>query len=158
MFAHLRESALGITHGSRRVAVYRTEVTLTVYKHVSHVPALTHTHQCTVDRRVAVRVILTQHLTYDAGTFLVRVRTCVSDAQHSVKNAAMYGLESVTNIRQGTSDNHRHTIVDVRGFHLLFNVNLQNPVLINCLIFVHFILYCFKFLSDACHILLSTSL
>ena len=84
VLTHLRESTLRITHGSRRVAVHRAEVTLTVYEHVSHIPVLTHTHQCTVNRRVAMRVILTQHLTYYAGTFLVRVRACVSYAKHSV--------------------------------------------------------------------------
>ena len=137
VLAHLREAALGVSHGSRRVAVNRTEVTLSVHKHVAHVPALSHTHQSAVDRRVAVRVVLTEHLTNDARTLLVRIAACVADAEHTVEDAAVNRLESVANIREGTSHNHRHTIVDVRLLHLLLNVDFLNSVQINCLIFVH---------------------
>ena len=140
VLAHLRESALGITHGSWRVAVHRAEVALSVHKHIAHVPALAHTHKSSIYRRVAMRMILTKNLTYDTCTFLVGIRACVSNAKHTVEYAAVNGLESVTYIRQGSGHNHRHTVVDVRGFHFFLNVDFQNPVLINCLIFVHFIL------------------
>ena len=48
MLTHLRQAALSITHGSRRVAVHRTEVTLSVNKRVPHGPILSHTHQCSI--------------------------------------------------------------------------------------------------------------
>ena len=137
VLAHLREAALGVTHGSWRVAVNRTEVTLSVHKHVAHVPALSHTHQSAIDRQVAVWVILTEHLTNDARTLLIRVAACVADTEHTVEDAAVYRLKSIANIREGTSHNHRHTIVDVRLLHLLLNVDFLDSVQINCLIFVH---------------------
>lgn len=49
VLTHLRQAALGITHGSRRVTVDGTEVTLTVDEGVTHIPALAHTDECTVD-------------------------------------------------------------------------------------------------------------
>ena len=47
--AHHTQTSLGITHSSRAVTVYRTEVTLTVDKRVAHVPVLCHADEGTVD-------------------------------------------------------------------------------------------------------------
>ncbi len=58
-------------------------------------------------------VVLTQYLTHDAGAFLVGFVTGVADAQHTVEDAPVYRLETITHIREGTSHNHRHGIVDV---------------------------------------------
>ena len=44
MLSHLRESALRVTHSGRRVTVHRTKVTLSVHKHVAHVPVLSHAY------------------------------------------------------------------------------------------------------------------
>ena len=69
--AHQRESGLGVTHCGCAVAVHRAEVTLTVHEHIAHIPLLGHTHQGAINTRVAVGVILTQHLTHDTGALLV---------------------------------------------------------------------------------------
>ena len=103
MLTHLGEAALCITHGSRRVTVNRTEVTLSVNQGITHVPLLSHTHQSAVNRRVAVRVILTEHLTNNTRTFLIRFVTGVSNAEHTVKNTAVHRLETIAYIREGTS-------------------------------------------------------
>ena len=58
-------------------------------------------------------MVLSEHLTNDAGTFLVGIVAGVSNAEHTVKYASVYGLESVAHIGQGTGNDHRHTIVDV---------------------------------------------
>ena len=103
MLTHLGEAALCITHGSRRVTVNRTEVTLSVNQGITHVPLLSHTHQSAINRRVAVRVILTEHLTNNTRTFLIRFVTGVSNAEHTVKNTAVHRLETIAYIREGTS-------------------------------------------------------
>ena len=113
MLTHLRKAALSVTHGSRRIAIHRTEVTLSVNKCVSHRPILGHTHQCAIYGAVSVGVILTEHLTDDARTLLVRVITCIANTHHTIKDTTVYGLESVSHIREGTCYNHRHRIVDV---------------------------------------------
>ena len=50
----LGHSRLCITVSSRRVAVYRTEVTLTVHQHIPHGEILRQTHQRIIDRSVTV--------------------------------------------------------------------------------------------------------
>ena len=139
VLTHLRESALRVTHRRRRVTIHGTEVTLSVDEGVTHVPLLTHTNQGTIYRRVAVRVVLTEHLTYHARTFLIRFVTGVSNTEHTVKNTAMHRLETIAHIREGTSHDHRHRIVDVTRLHLLLNVDLHDSIMIHCLIFVHFL-------------------
>ena len=90
-------------------------------------------------------MILTEHLADDAGTLLVRLVAEVSDTAHTEEDAAVNRLETVTDIREGTRHNHRHGIVDVGAFHLLLDVDLHDSVLINCLIFVHYLFYCYRF-------------
>ena len=53
-------------------------------------------------------VVFTQHLTYHAGAFLVRVAAGISDAHHSIEYSTVYGLESVTHIRQCAGHDDRH--------------------------------------------------
>ena len=91
-----------------------------------------------------MRVILTKHLTHHACAFLIRFVTCVANAGHTIEDAAVNRLEAITHIRQGTSNNHRHTVVDVRGFHLFLDVDLNDSVIVDglhtvkSLIFVHY--------------------
>ena len=92
-------------------------------------------------------VVLTEHLTNYAGTFLIRFVTRITYSGHTVKDTAVNGFKAVAHIRKRTGYNHRHRIVDVRGFHLLFNVDLNDSVIVNglttveCLIFVHLNLF-----------------
>ena len=138
VLAHLREAALGVTHGSWRVAIDRTEVTLSVDELVAHVPLLSHTHQSPVDRAVAVWVVLTKHLAHHAGTLLVGIVAGVANAEHTVEYSAMHRLEAVAHIGKRTCNDNGHGVVDVRRLHLLFDVDFKDPVLIDSLVFVHF--------------------
>ena len=88
-------------------------------------------------------VIFTEHLTYHAGTFLVRARTCIADAEHTVEDASVNRLESVTDIRKGTCHDNRHRVVDIRRLHLFLDVDLDNSITIKSLCFV-----CHLFLVD----------
>ena len=49
MLTHLGETALGVTHGCRRVTVDRSEVTLTINERITHVPVLSHTDEGSID-------------------------------------------------------------------------------------------------------------
>ena len=88
-----------------------------------------------------MRVILTQYLTDDARTLLVRLGRYVVDAHHTIKDTAMNGFETITNIRKCTSYNDGHRIVDVRGLHLFLNVDFYNSVVVKSLIH-YFLLFC----------------
>ena len=68
----LLQPALGVAVGRRRVAVDRAEVALAVDQRVAHGEVLRHAHQRLVGRRVAVRVVLAQHVADDARALHVR--------------------------------------------------------------------------------------
>ena len=101
LLTNLLQTSLRISHSGSTISVNRTEVTLTVDQRITHRPVLCHTHQGTIYRRVAVRVILTQYFTYDSGCFFIRFVGCISQFHHSVKNTAVNRLESVSYIREG---------------------------------------------------------
>ncbi len=86
-----------------------------------------------------MRVILTKYLTDDARTLLIRLGRYVVDVHHTVQDTAVYWFETVTYIWQRTGYDDRHGVVDIRGFHLLLDVDFDNSVVVDCLI--HF--YCY---------------
>ena len=47
-------------------------------------------------------MVLTEHLTDDARTLLVGLRTDVVNVHHTVEDTAVDGLETVADIRKGT--------------------------------------------------------
>ncbi len=67
---HLLQAAFGVTFGRRRVAVDGTEITLTVDQRQAKRPGLRHAGERVINRRVAVRVVFTHHVTGDAGRIL----------------------------------------------------------------------------------------
>ena len=66
VLSHLLEACFGITHGRSAITVDGAEVTLAIYQRVTHCPILSHTHQRTIYGGISMRVIFTQHLTYDS--------------------------------------------------------------------------------------------
>ena len=124
LISDLAHTSLSITHRSCRVAIHRAKVTLTVNQRVTHRPLLRHTYHCVVNRRVAVRVELTEHITHDTSRLTVRlIRVEVQFVAHIVKNTTMNGFEAVAYIGQGTRNDYRHRIVDVGRFHFLLDVD-----------------------------------
>ena len=109
----LRHADLGVTHGSRRVAVDRAEVAVAVREHVAHGEILRHADDRIVDRRIAVRMIFTEDFTDDTGRFLVGLVRAHARLLHRVKDAAVYWFQAVPDIRQSTRDDDTHRIVDV---------------------------------------------
>ena len=120
---YLLQLRLRVTHGRRAVTVNRAEVTLTDNQSVAHRPRLCHTHQGSVNRGVTVRVIFTHGVTHDTGAFLRRSVVENSVLVHRVEDAPLHRLQAVTHIRKCTGDNHRHSVVDIRGLHRGLNVN-----------------------------------
>ena len=129
-FAHEAEPCLGVSHGSGAVAIDAAEVALAVNKRVAHSPFLSHADEGHIDRAVAMRVILTEHLAHDTGTFLIRAAVEIAKFAHAVQNAAVNRLEAVPDIWQGTGYDDAHRVVDVALLHLLLNVNFNYSFLI----------------------------
>ena len=84
LFAYALESYLGVTHCGRSVTVDGTEVSMTIDQSITHSPILSHSHNRTVYRWVAVRVIFTHNLTYTVGRLLMRMIRCVTHLVHSI--------------------------------------------------------------------------
>ena len=129
VLAYLAQAALGVSHGCGAVAVHRAVVALPVDEHVAHGPGLRQAHQGAVDGRVAVRVVLTQHLAHHSGRFLIRFVRRVPQPHHAVEDAAVHGFETVAHIGKGTRDDDRHGVVDVGRLHFLLDVYFYNSVL-----------------------------
>ena len=119
----LTQADLGVTHRSRAVAVDRTEVTLTVDQHVAEGKILSHTHDGVVRGSITMRVVLTDNVTDYTGRFFVRLVVVVAHIVHGVQATAVYRLEAVAHVRQGSTDDDRHGVIHVGAFHLVFNIN-----------------------------------
>ena len=70
--ASLRHAHFGVAHRRRRIAVDRAEIALAVDQQVAHRERLRHAHDRVVDRGIAVRVILADHVADHARALLVR--------------------------------------------------------------------------------------
>ena len=119
---HLGHAGLGITVGSRGVAVHRAEVTLTVNQRIAQAEILCQTHHGIVDRSVTVRVVRAQHRTDRIGRFAVGMLRVIAALMHRVQNAAMHGLEAVTHIRQSTRHDNGHRVIKERRLDFLLHI------------------------------------
>ena len=116
---------LGVAHGRRVVAVDRAEVALPVDQHVAQREILRHAHDGVVDRRIAVRVVLTDHVADDARRLLVGAVPVVRHLVHGVEHASMHRFEAVAHVRQRTPHDHAHRVIEIRAAHLLFEADRQ---------------------------------
>ena len=89
----------GVTHRRRVVAIDRTEVALAIDQHVAQGKILCHAHDRVIDRGIAVRVVLTDHVTDDTRRFLVRLVPVVVQLVHREQYPAMHRLQTVARIR-----------------------------------------------------------
>ncbi len=100
---------------------------MAIHQRHAHREVLGHAHQGVIDRRIAMGVILAQHLTDDAGTFAVGAVAGETQLVHRIKNAAMHGLEAVAGVRQGPAHDDAHRILHVGARHLVAQVDLDDP-------------------------------
>ena len=119
---------LGVTHGCGAVVATRAEVALAVDQRVPHRPRLGQTHQCVVDRGVAVGVVVTHRLGNGACGFYVAAVGAEARVVHRVQHAAVHRLESVTHLGQCTPDDDAHRVIDVAALHFLLDVDRIDPV------------------------------
>ena len=101
---------------------------MSVYQRVSGRPFLCHINQCTIDRAVTVRVIFTHRITDDTRTLSVRLVRTIVQLDHRVHDSSLYRFQTISYIRQGTGRNNTHRVVDIRGFHCLFQIHFVDFV------------------------------
>ena len=123
---NLGQPNFGVAHGGRVVAVDRTEIALAVDQHVAHREVLRQPHDGVVDRLVAVRVVLADHVAHDTGRLLVGPVPVVVELVHRIQHAPMHRLEAVPSVGQGASHDHAHGVVEVAAPHFLFEADGQS--------------------------------
>ena len=115
----------GITHGCRGQAVDRTEVALTVDQYITHGEVLRHADDGVVNGYIAVGVVFTDNVADDTRRFFIGGIPVVFQLVHRVQHAAVYRLETVADIRQGSTHNHAHGVIEVALAHFVFKADRQ---------------------------------
>jgi len=118
---NLRHAHFGITLRGGGIAVHRAEVPLPVQQHDGHREILRHPHQRVIDRRLAMRMVFTDHIPDDAGGFAVGLVPLVTRLIHRVENAAVDGLQAIAQIGNRAADDHAHRVVEIAALHLLLD-------------------------------------
>jgi hypothetical protein len=75
-----------------------------------------------------VRVVLTHHVTDDAGALVETTVRPIATVVHRVEDAAVHRLEAVADLGQRAADDDRHRIVEIRLLHLGLQVQGLDPV------------------------------
>ena len=88
----LCHSDLGISHGCRRISIYRTKVPLAVYNRVSHGKVLRKTYNGIIHGNISVRVVLTDDISDDSCRLLIRSVPGDTHFIHGVKDAPVNRL------------------------------------------------------------------
>ena len=114
---------LGVTHGGGWVAVDGAKVTLAVYEGIAEAEGLGEADHGVIDGGVAVGVEVAHDVADDLGGLGELLVELEAHLLHAVEDAAVDGLEAVTDVGQGSADDDRHGVVEVRPAHLLFNVD-----------------------------------
>ena len=119
----LVQPALGVAIRRRRISVDRAEIALAVDERVAQRKVLHHPHQRFVGGRVAVRVVLPQHVADDPCALHVGAvpdRVCFV---HGEEHAAMHRLQAVPDVRQGPANDHAHRVIEVGMPHFGFQAD-----------------------------------
>ena len=107
---HLGEARLGVTHRGRVIAVDIAEVALPLDQRIAGGEFLGEAHQRVVDRLVAVRVILADHVADDAGALLEGAVGVEPQLAHGVHQPAMHRLQPVAHVGQRARHDGRQRI------------------------------------------------
>jgi hypothetical protein len=121
--ARPREPGLGVAVGGGRIAVDRSEVALAVDERIAEREVLGHPHHRVVDRAVAVRVIVLEHLADHAGRLLEAARREQALLLHRVEDPPVDRLQAVAHVGQRAADDHRHRVVEERAPDLVLDVH-----------------------------------
>jgi len=86
---------------------------------------LCHSHNGVVDRAVTVRVVFTDHITHNAGRFLVGAVPVVVQLMHSEQHAPVHRFQAVPGIWQGPAHDHAHGVIEIAAAHLFLKTDGQ---------------------------------
>ena len=123
---HRRQPALGVAHRRGVIAVDITEIPLTVDQRVALREILGEADQRVIDRQLAMRVELADHVADDASAFLVARGGIEAQLLHRMQDAAMDRLQPVAHIGQGTRHDRRQRIGQIAFAERLGEVDVAD--------------------------------
>ena len=123
---HLGHAGFGVAHGRRRVAVDRAEIALPVDQRQPEGEVLRHAHQGVVNRLVAMRMILTDHVAHDARRLAVGLVPVIAILVHREQDTAVDRLQPVAHIGQRAAHDHAHGVIEIAPAHLVFDGDRRN--------------------------------
>ena len=115
-------AALGVTIGSRRVAVDRAEVSVAVDEHIAHGEILRETHESVIDGRVAVRMVTPEHAAHGIRALAVGLAGREVVLVHGIEDSSVHRLEPVAHVGQRALHDDRHGVGQKGFFNFLFQV------------------------------------
>ena len=122
---NLGKSRFCVSHSGGTVTIHGTEVTMSVYQHITGVPFLCQLNQCFINRTVTMRMIFTHGITNDTGTFTMWLIRTVIQLDHGIKNSSLYRLQTISYIRQGSGCNNTHGIINIITLHGFLQVYIM---------------------------------
>ena len=120
-----RQANFGISHGCSAVTIHRSEVALAIYQHVAQREILGHANDGVIHRKVAVRVVFTNHVAHDTGRLFVGSIPVVVELVHGKEHAPVYGFEAIPCIGQSSPHDNAHCVVEITAPHFLFEADRQ---------------------------------
>ena len=119
LLGQLGQAHLRVAHRGGVVAVDGAKVALALHERVAHVEVLGHAHQGIVDRGVAVRVVLAEHLADHGGALAEGDVMAQAEAEHAVEHTTVHRLEPVTHVGERAAHDHAHGVIEIGRAHLI---------------------------------------
>jgi len=107
------ETALGVAHRRRAVAIERSEVAGAVDQRIAQGEGLRHANQRFVQRRVAMRMVAAHHIADDLRALaMLGVRGEIL-LPHRIENPALHRLQAVADVGQRPRGDDRECVVEI---------------------------------------------
>ena len=123
--SNLAHTCLSITLGGSTITIHGTKVPMTIYKHVTVTPPLSHTDHGFIDRGIPVWVIFTHNIPCNTSRFFMRFVWSNTQFIHSVENPTVNRFQAISNIRKGPRYDNTHGVVDKARLHLLCQIDIH---------------------------------
>ena len=81
-----------------------------------------HTNDGVVNRRITVRVVLTNHVTNDTSGLFIRLIPVVVQFVHGEQDTTVDGFQAISDVGQRASDNNAHRIIHVGLLELVLDI------------------------------------
>ncbi len=114
-----REPRFRVALRCGRIAIDRAEIALPVDERRAHREVLRHAHQGVVDRELAVRVILADHVAHGARRLVVGTVGGEVELAHRIEDAPVHRFQAVANVGQRAAHDHAHRVIEIAAFHFI---------------------------------------